>query len=166
MPFSDPIADGPTIQESNKKALDNGMSIKLLFDQLSELRQHVEIPVILMGYLNPMIQYGIERFCSKCEEIGMDGLILPDLPMAEYLEEYHDLFEQHGLFNIFLITPQTTEASDQGNRQAFQWVYLHGFISKCNGCEKYYFRRTDCLFRTYKCHGVEASGIDWIWHFQ
>ena len=110
MPFSDPIADGPTIQDSNKKALDNGMSIRLLFDQLASLRQEVDIPVILMGYFNPIVQYGVEAFCAKCEEVGIDGLILPDLPMSEYLEEYQDIFERHGLFNIFLITPQTREA--------------------------------------------------------
>jgi tryptophan synthase alpha chain len=108
MPFSDPIADGPTIQESNNTALQNGMNIKLLFQQLKNLRNHVGIPVILMGYINPVIQFGIENFCSQCRETGIDGLILPDLPMAEYLEHYRDRFEEHGLKNIFLITPQTS----------------------------------------------------------
>ena len=107
MPFSDPIADGPTIQKSNNVALKNGMTIARLFDQLSELRSHVQIPVILMGYINPVLQYGIHNFCRKCRETGVDGLILPDLPMAEYLEFYRDTFEEYGLKNIFLITPQT-----------------------------------------------------------
>lgn len=109
MPYSDPVADGPTIQESNKVALDNGMNVATLFGQLKELRQKVSIPVILMGYINPVIQYGVQKFCKSCEEIGVDGLILPDLPMAEYLSEYKGMFESHGLKNVFLITPQTAE---------------------------------------------------------
>lgn len=110
IPFSDPVADGPTIQESNKIALDNGISLQLIFDQLAGIRQHVQIPIILMGYINPVLQYGLERFCAKCAEIGVDGLILPDLPMQEYLDDYKSIFESHGLLNIFLITPQTSEA--------------------------------------------------------
>lgn len=108
IPFSDPVADGPTIQVSNKKALDNGMSMKLLFRQLATLRKSVSIPVILMGYINPVIQYGVNSFCAECERCGIDGVILPDLPIAEYLALYKDLFDAHGLKNIFLITPQTT----------------------------------------------------------
>lgn len=110
MPFSDPIADGPTIQDSNTIALKNGMTIDRLFQQLEALRDDVTLPVILMGYVNPVLQYGVEKFCRRCEEVGIDGLILPDLPMAEYLEEYKLLFDAHGLRNIFLITPQTSEA--------------------------------------------------------
>lgn len=110
IPFSDPVADGPTIQESNMKALENGMTLKLLFEQLKGLRDEVGIPIVLMGYINPIIQYGMEAFCKKCEEVGVDGLILPDLPMFEYLQMYKSAFEQHGLLNIFLITPQTSEA--------------------------------------------------------
>lgn len=109
MPYSDPVADGPTIQESNTIALNNGMNIKLLFEQLATLRETVSLPIILMGYVNPVIQYGIERFCKACASVGIDGLILPDLPMAEYLSEYRSVFETHGLKNIFLITPQTSE---------------------------------------------------------
>ena len=110
IPFSDPIADGPTIQESNGIALDNGMTLKVLFEQLQDIRQSVSVPFVLMGYVNPIVQYGIEAFCAKCEEIGVDGLILPDLPMFEYLDTYKPLFDKHGLYNIFLITPQTSEA--------------------------------------------------------
>ena len=109
IPFSDPLADGPTIQESNKVALDQGMTLELLFEQLSDLRPKVSIPVILMGYINPVIQYGVEKFCRSCQQRGVDGLILPDLPMHEYLEEYKDIFEAHNLKNVFLITPQTSE---------------------------------------------------------
>ncbi|PLK46227.1 tryptophan synthase subunit alpha [Emticicia sp. TH156] len=110
MPYSDPVADGETIQQSNQIALDNGMSLKVLFEQLQNMRQKVQIPVILMGYINPVLQFGIENFCRKCQEVGVDGLILPDLPTEEYYEEYKPVFDKYGLLNIFLITPQTTEA--------------------------------------------------------
>ncbi|MCE2709067.1 MAG: tryptophan synthase subunit alpha [Bacteroidota bacterium] len=109
IPYSDPIADGPTIQESNAIALENGMSIKTLFSQLVGFRSKIHVPVILMGYLNPIIQFGMEEFCKKCKEVGIDGLILPDLPMSQYLEEYKALFEEYGLFISFLISPQTSE---------------------------------------------------------
>lgn len=109
VPYSDPVADGPTIQESNTKALKNGMTIQLLFEQLRGIRGSVDIPLILMGYINPVLQYGVEKFCQKCEEVGVDGLILPDLPMAEYLTEYKVIFEKYELKNVFLITPQTSE---------------------------------------------------------
>jgi len=110
MPFSDPVADGPVIQNSSTVALKNGMSIKKLFQQLTSIRQSVKIPLILMGYLNPVIQFGVEEFCKKCKEVGIDGLILPDLPLSVYEEEYQALFEQYGLHNVLLITPQTSEA--------------------------------------------------------
>lgn len=110
IPFSDPIADGPTIQESNGVALDNGMTLKLLLQQLKDIREKVSIPIILMGYINPIVQYGIEQFCQDCETAGVDGLILPDLPMFEYMEVHKPLFDKHGLLNIFLITPQTSES--------------------------------------------------------
>lgn len=107
IPYSDPIADGPTIQESSTQAIENGMSIQVLFDQLAALRTQVQIPVLLMGYLNPMIQYGVKQFCQKCQEVGVDGLILPDLPMHEYEEVYAETFEASGIQNVFLVTPQT-----------------------------------------------------------
>jgi len=109
MPFSDPVADGPVIQKSSMLALQNGMSIRKLFEQLAEIRKSVDIPLILMGYLNPVLQYGIEAFCKKCNEIGIDGLILPDLPMEIYQEEFKTIFETNELHNILLITPQTTD---------------------------------------------------------
>ncbi|WPP52953.1 tryptophan synthase subunit alpha [Catalinimonas niigatensis] len=110
MPFSDPLADGPTIQQSGTQALENGMTIKKLFEQIKDIRSTVNIPIILMGYLNPAMQYGLEKFCQQCQQVGIDALILPDLPMQEYLEEYKELFESYGLYNIFLISPQTSEA--------------------------------------------------------
>lgn len=110
LPFSDPLADGPTIQASSTQALKNGMSTELLFRQLEGIRDFVSIPLLIMGYFNPVLQYGVEAFCEKCQEIGIDGLILPDLPLAEYKEHYQQVFEKYDLINIFLITPQTSEA--------------------------------------------------------
>lgn len=109
IPFSDPVADGPTIQESSTHALENGMTLKVLFSQLTDLRKHVHIPVLMMGYINPILQFGIENFCRKCKDVGIDGLILPDLPMSEFEELYQDLFRKTGLYNVFLISPQTSE---------------------------------------------------------
>lgn len=109
LPFSDPLADGPTIQESSTMALHNGMTSQLLFDQLSSIRESVTIPLIIMGYFNPMLQFGIEAFCQKCAEIGIDGLIIPDLPVDVYAEKYKATFEKYGLINVFLITPQTSD---------------------------------------------------------
>lgn len=109
MPYSDPIADGETIQRSNKVALDNGMTLNVLFEQLADIRKTVSIPLILMGYLNPVEQFGVERFCRKAVEVGIDGLILPDLPIELYVEQYKPLFDKYNLSNILLITPQTAE---------------------------------------------------------
>ncbi len=109
IPFSDPVADGPTIQKSSKQALDNGMTLALLFDQLVTLREKVSIPVLLMGYVNPILQFGIEEFCKKCKEVGIDGTIIPDLPVQEFLDTYKHHFEEAGLENIFLISPNTSE---------------------------------------------------------
>ncbi len=109
LPFSDPLADGPTIQLSSTKALKNGMTTEILFNQLKYIRKSVSIPLIIMGYFNPMLQYGVEAFCKKCQEIGIDGLIIPDLPVDVYHDEYKSIFEKYGLINIFLITPQTSD---------------------------------------------------------
>jgi len=109
LPFSDPLADGPTIQESSTAALKNGMTTEKLFEQLKDIRQTVAIPLIVMGYFNPMLQYGVEAFCKKCREIGVDGLIMPDLPLDVYKNEYEDIFKKYGLINVFLITPQTSD---------------------------------------------------------
>lgn len=108
LPFSDPLADGPTIQDSSTKALKNGMTTEVLFNQLKDIRKSVSIPLIIMGYFNPMLQYGVEAFCKKCSEIGIDGLIIPDLPVDVYHEAYQDIFDKYGLINVFLITPQTS----------------------------------------------------------
>lgn len=109
IPYSDPLADGLTIQQSGMKALQNGMTVEHLFGQVKEFRRSHETPIILMGYLNQVIQYGKEKFLNKCAEIGIDGLILPDLPMDIYQEEYQSLFEEHDIAISFLVTPQTDD---------------------------------------------------------
>ena len=107
-PYSDPLADGPVIQNSSQIAIENGMTLKVLFEQLKDLRSRVSIPVFLMGYANPMIQYGVANFCKAAAEVGIDGVIVPDLPLSEYEEMYKDEFVKNGLSNIFLVTPQTS----------------------------------------------------------
>lgn len=123
MPFSDPVADGPVIQHSSLVALKNGMTIETLFEQLKGIREKVNLPLILMGYLNPVIQFGLEEFCQKCAEVGIDGLILPDLPLNEYQENYREIFLRYNLHNILLITPQTSEKRLKQIDEA-----SHGFI--------------------------------------
>ncbi|MBC3783643.1 tryptophan synthase subunit alpha [Spirosoma utsteinense] len=114
MPYSDPVADGETIQKSNGRALDNGMSLKKLFDQLAACRtdstgEPITVPILLMGYINPVLQYGVENFCRMCREVGVDGVILPDLPLDLFLDEYASTFREYGILNVNLITPQTTD---------------------------------------------------------
>lgn len=114
MPYSDPVADGETIQKSNGRALDNGMSLKKMFDQLDGCRddssaEPITVPILLMGYINPVLQYGVENFCRMCREVGVDGVILPDLPLDLYLAEYAPTFREYGILNVNLITPQTTD---------------------------------------------------------
>lgn len=109
MPYSDPLADGPVIQQSNMVALTNGMSISILFQQLQSIRKTIQVPIILMGYMNPILQYGLEKFCAAAEAAGIDGIILPDLPMYEFETIYQQFFEKHHLKFIFLVTPETKE---------------------------------------------------------
>ena len=109
LPFSDPLADGPTIQASSTAALENGMTTKVLFNQLQNIRESVQIPLIIMGYFNPIYQFGVENFLIECQKTGIDGLIIPDLPANVYASEYKTLFEKYGILNIFLITPQTPD---------------------------------------------------------
>lgn len=114
MPYSDPVADGETIQKSNGRALANGMSLKKLFAQLDGCRDElagdpITVPILLMGYINPVLQYGVENFCRMCREVGIDGVILPDLPLDLFLSEYAPTFREYGILNVNLITPQTTD---------------------------------------------------------
>jgi tryptophan synthase alpha chain len=107
IPFSDPIADGPVIQKSSDKALKNGMSLSILFQQLRDIRKEVSVPLLLMGYLNPVMQFGLDNFCRKCTETGIDGVILPDLPLDLYMDEYRETMIKFDLHPVFLMSPQT-----------------------------------------------------------
>ena len=151
IPFSDPMADGPVIQDAATKALRNGMSLKLLFSQLKDIRrQGVEIPLILMGYLNPIVSYGIEAFCQSCQECGIDGAIIPDLPFRDYMETIKPVADSYGIKIIMLITPETSE-----ERIRFIDEHTDGFIymvssaavtgaqKEFNESKQAYFRRID-----------------------
>lgn len=109
MPYSDPLADGPVIQQSSSIALANGMTLEVLFRQLENFRQKIRVPVVLMGYMNPVLQYGFENFCRKAAAVGVDGLILPDLPEYEFTTEYGDIIRKYELDFIFLVTPETSD---------------------------------------------------------
>ena len=109
LPYSDPLADGPTIQHSSSIALDNGMNLDVIFSQLLALKDSVEVPLVLMGYLNQIIKYGEAKFCQKCKDCGIETVIIPDLPMIEYESHYQQLFASYGISNVFLITPQTSD---------------------------------------------------------
>jgi tryptophan synthase alpha chain len=152
VPYSDPIADGPTIQDSNQTALENGMSLKKLFEQIKDMRQSVNIPVVLMGYLNPIIQFGMEAFLKQCKEVGVDGLILPDLPMQQYQDEFKSLFDQYGLSNTFLISPQTSEARireiDENTNGFIYMVSSHSITGAKTGISEEqveYFKRVQAM---------------------
>ena len=123
IPFSDPMADGPVIQAAATTALRNGMTIRTLFAQLKDVRKEISIPLIFMGYLNPIMQYGFEEFCKSCVETGIDGMIIPDLPFRDYLEDYKPVADRYGLKIIMLITPETSE-----KRIRFIDEHTDGFI--------------------------------------
>lgn len=110
LPFSDPLADGPIIQHSSTVAIENGMTAKLLFEQLTGIRESVKIPLLIMGYFNSILQFGVENFVQKCAEVGIDGVIIPDLPFEIYASDYQNIFERYGLSMVFLVTPQTSDA--------------------------------------------------------
>jgi len=123
VPFSDPMADGLVIQNSSQAALQNGMSIRKLFEQLTGVRSTIHIPLIMMGYLNPIMQFGFENFCRECHRVGVDGMIIPDLPMADFLADFKEIAEKYGLEFIFLITPETSD-----ERIRLIDSYSNGFI--------------------------------------
>jgi tryptophan synthase alpha chain len=148
LPFSDPLADGPTIQESSTIAIENGMTTSLLFEQLKDIRKSVQIPLIIMGYFNPMMQFGMEKFCQQCAEVGIDGLIIPDLPLYVYENEYKAIFEKYGLKNVFLITPQTSfERIQQIDAISDSFIYMVSSAAVTGGQsgfgteQKEYFKR-------------------------
>jgi len=164
IPFSDPMADGPVIQRSNEQALKNGMSLKVLFDQIENLRDYTDIPILLMGYLNPVFQYGLENFCRRCHETGIDGVILPDLPADEYSERYAGLFNKYDLHNIFLISPQTSpERIRKIDDMSRGFVYMvsssstTGEKGALSVGQKAYFEKTDRM--GLKCPRLIGFGI-------
>jgi len=146
------LADGPTIQESSSSAIENGMTTQLLFQQLENIRETVSIPLLIMGYFNPILQYGVEEFCKKCSKIGIDGLIIPDLPVAIYDESYKTIFEKNGIINVFLITPQTSESRiryidsiSNGFIYMVSSANVTGSESKFGTTQEAYFQRIDAL---------------------
>ena len=148
IPFSDPLADGPVIQQSSQEALANGMSLDLLFRQLKEIRQKVSIPLLLMGYLNPVLQMGMERFLGRCRECGIDGVIIPDLPPAEYESLYLEMFKSHGIYHALLVTPHTEgsrirkiAALSQGFLYLVAAASTTGTRSSLEDEQKNYFKR-------------------------
>jgi len=166
MPYSDPMADGPTIQQSNTVALKNGMSIRQLFTQLESVQ--VDLPIILMGYLNPVMQYGMEKFCAEAARVGVDGLILPDLPLHDFEEIYRPIFEQYNLSIIFLVTPQTSEERIRRiDNLTNSFIYLVSSASttgnKVGGDEKqikYFERIKNMQLRNPKLIGFGISDHD------
>ena len=151
MPYSDPLADGPVIQASSTRALENGMSITRLFDQLKDMRKEVGLPVLLMGYMNPILQYGFERFCAAAAAVGVDGLILPDLPIFEFESEYGPVIRRHGLDFVFLVTPETSEERIR-KVDALSTGFLYAVSSSSTtggnkelGDQEAYFRRLEAM---------------------
>ena len=125
LPLSDPLADGPVIQQSSTQALALGMTTEVLFEQLKDVRSKIDIPLVIMGYFNPVLQFGVAEFCKKCAETGIDAVILPDLPLTVYEREYKAIFESHGIHLIFLITPQTSDERIRALDQASKgFIYL------------------------------------------
>lgn len=154
IPFSDPMADGPTIQDSGTIALRNGMTLKVLFDQLKDIRKDVTIPLIMMGYLNPVMQYGFENFCKQCGETGIDGVIIPDLPFNDYINEYKPVADKYDIKVIMLITPETSE-----ERVRLIDNHTNGFIymvssASTTGAQKSFDEKKQDYFRRINSMGL------------
>ena len=152
IPFSDPMADGIVIQEAATRALRNGMSLRLLFSQLEEIRRDVQIPLILMGYLNPIMQFGFEAFCRRCAECGIDGVIIPDLPFRDYASTYKAIADRYDLRIIMLITPETSlervreiDAHTDGFIYMVSSAAITGAQKDFNAAKQAYFQRIEEL---------------------
>ncbi len=152
MPFSDPVADGPVIQRSSEIALKNGMNINLLFNQLAKVREVTDMPLILMGYINPVFRYGMENFLEKCNETGIDGTIIPDLPPDVYMESYEPLYVKNDIINVFLVTPQSSDERIKYLDQISKgFIYVvstaktTGGVNSFNQSHMDYFRKLDNL---------------------
>lgn len=155
IPFSDPMADGPVIQAASSQALRNGMSVRLLFDQLSDIRKHIDIPLILMGYMNPIMHYGFESFCEKCHTIGIDGMIIPDLPFKDYMETYKPIADKYDLRIIMLVTPDTSD-----ERIRFIDDHTDGFIymvssASTTGAQQEFDKNKQLYFRRLNSMGLK-----------
>ena len=152
VPFSDPMADGPVIQDAATKALRNGMTLKTLFSQLEGIRNEVQIPLILMGYLNPIMQFGFDRFCQRCVETGIDGVIIPDLPFKDYLEDYKPIADKYDIRIIMLITPETSDERIRfidDNTDGFIYMVssaaITGAQKEFNDAKQAYFSRINSM---------------------
>ena len=152
LPFSDPLADGSTIQESSTIALNNGMNSIKLFDQLKEIRKKTDIPLIIMGYFNPILQFGVEEFCKKCNTVGIDGLIIPDLPVEIFEKDYKHIFDENNLLNMFLITPQTSnerirfiDKVSKGFIYMVSSFSITGAVNSFDENQKKYFKRINSM---------------------
>lgn len=152
IPFSDPMADGPVIQDAATQALRNGMTLRYLFSQLKDIRREVHIPLILMGYLNPIMQYGFEHFCQTCHDCGIDGMIIPDLPFKDYMEEYRPIADRYNLRIVMLITPETSEERIREidrNTEGFIYMVSSAAITGAqkdfNEQKQAYFRRIEAM---------------------
>lgn len=154
MPYSDPLADGPVIQESSGVALQNGMTIEYLFSQLKDFRKTISIPVVLMGYMNPVLQYGFEKFCQKAAQVGIDGFILPDLPVYEFEHHYGKILKKYGLDFVFLVTPETSETRVKQLDQLSSGFLYAVSSSSTTGNEKDFSQVTAYLNRL-KTYGLK-----------
>ena len=155
VPFSDPMADGMTIQGSSTVALRNGMTLGLLLDQVEQARSQCEIPLVLMGYLNPMMQYGIERLFQRCKQVGIDALIVPDLPFGEYMEHYKPLCDRYGLPMIMLIPPETSpERIRQIDQHCGGFIYMVSAAATTGTREDLSPEQRDSFSR------IDAMGLD------
>jgi len=162
IPFSDPMADGVVIQQSSHTALAQGMTLRTLFDQLSDVRPEITMPLIMMGYLNPIMQFGFEAFCQKCQETGIDGVIIPDLPFNEYLSEYKPIADKYNLSVVMLITPQTSEERIRLiDQHTNSFIYMvssaatTGAQSSFNEGKQTYFRRIKAM----RLHNPQLIGF-------
>ncbi len=146
IPFSDPIADGPVIQASSKVALENGMHLPLLLEQVAALRLKVQMPILLMGYVNPLMQFGMEAFCRQAALAGVDGLIVPDLPLEVFQSHYQSLFQAHGLSNVLLIAPTTSEERIRKIDAASEGFIYAVSASSITGARKEFNEEQLCYF--------------------
>lgn len=163
MPYSDPLADGPVIQHSGSIAIANGMTIHELFAQLKEFRKEISVPVILMGYMNPVLQYGFEQFCADAASVGVDGLILPDLPEYEFETEYGAVIKKYGLDFVFLVTPETSEERIQ-QLDNLSTGFLYAVSSSSTTGSDKNMTDVDTYLQKLKSMQLKKSCTGWIWH--